>query len=106
MTTDTKPRFTNVEEIKKANAAAGRFWFSPDTIKAFAARVETRVYYAGDNRRLWVESTRNYDDSAREYKIAVFGVADADVSYLWAESVGILRFRTKRAAVECVEGLL
>jgi hypothetical protein len=114
MTTETKPRFTNIAEIRQANKNAGRFWFSPETVRAFASRVESRVYDGGagydypDGSRLWVESTKNYDDTAREYKIALFSVFTGDISYLNARAAKytILRFRTKTAAVQCIEGLL
>lgn len=69
--------FKNISEVKKANKTAGHYWFSPDTVKYFASRVETPViggFY-------WVESQRNYDGTAREYK-AVAASPDGDISYL------------------------
>ena len=115
MTTTTKPRFTNIAEIKRANTDAGMFWFSAETIKYFGSRVESRIYDPGahshdftEGTRLWVESTRNHDDTAREYRIARFNVASGDISYVSAQ-IGQhrgLRFCTKAAAVQCIEGML
>lgn len=114
MSTETKPRFTNIAEIKRANKNAGRYWFSVDTVRAFKSRVESRIYDGGashdypEGSRLWVESTTNYDDTAREYKLAIFDVATGDISYVSARAPKFttLRFRTKAAAVQALEGLL
>jgi hypothetical protein len=106
MTTETKPRFTNIAEIKRANKAAGFYWFSPSTVRTFASRVESRIFDNGRNERLWVESTTNYDDSAREYKIAVFTVDGSNISWLMTRDYAVLRFRTKNAALEALEGAL
>jgi hypothetical protein len=88
-------RYTNIGQIRRANKDAGRFWFSPDTIRQFASRVETRVYEWTDPRgsyedsdgwgecRLWIESTKGYDDDQpREYKIARFSVTSHDIGYV------------------------
>lgn len=114
MTTKTQPRFTNIVEIRRANKNAGFYWFSTDTVRAFDSRVVSRVYdgSAGmdypEGSRLWVESTRNYDNTAREYKLAIFDVATGDISYVSARIAHstILRFRTRKAAIEALEGLL
>jgi hypothetical protein len=103
-------RFTNIAEIKTANKNAGRFWFSPDTVRHFAARVESRVYDAGTNAdyplgsRLWVESTRTFNDG-REYKIARFNVETSDISYVHV-NYRTLQFGSKATAVKALEGLL
>lgn len=114
MSTETKPRFTNIADIKHANKNAGFYWFSPDTIRAFDSRHVSRIYDGGashgypEGSRLWVESTRNYNGTAREYKLAIFDIATGDISYVSAH-IGwsaILRFTTKAAAVQAIEGLL
>lgn len=114
MTMKTQPRFTNIAEIRRANKNAGFYWFSPDTIRAFDSRHVSRVYDGGasygypEGSRLWVESTRNHDDTGREYKLAIFDVATGDISYISARIAHstILRFRTKAAAIQAIEGLL
>lgn len=103
MTTETKPRFTNIAEIRRANKNADFHWFSPDTIRAFDSRHISRVYDGGASRdypegsRLWVESTRNYNDTACEYKLAIFDVATGNISYVSVRIAHstILRFRTR-----------
>lgn len=113
MTTKTQPRFTNIAEIRRANKNAGFCWFSPGTIRAFDSGHVSRIYDGGaghdypEGSRLWVESTRNYNDTAREYKLAIFDVATGDISYVSAIfRSAILRFRTRKAAIEALEGLL
>lgn len=97
--------FTNIADIKRANKDAGRYWFSPDTLRAFGSRVESRIYDTGRNTRVWVESTRNYDDSGREYKISEFDVATGDISYVSVE-YRTLRFDAKVDAVKFLESNL
>lgn len=69
--------YRNITEVKKANKALGRYWFSPDTVRFFKSRVETPII-AG---RYWVESTTTYNDEGREYKLARVG-DDGDISYV------------------------
>lgn len=84
---DKISRFTNIGDIRRANKKAGQFWFSPATVAAFAARVESRIYDAGVSEdhpagsRVWVESRRNFDGTIREYMIARFNVQTGDISY-------------------------
>jgi hypothetical protein len=88
-----EPRYTNISQIKAANKAAGRFWFSPDTIRFFQSRVESRVYTSRDGlTRLWVESTTNWDDSAREFKVSRFDTVSHDIEYVQTEDYDVFRF--------------
>ncbi|WP_457066972.1 hypothetical protein [Mycobacteroides abscessus] len=86
MSTKTS-RFTNIGDIRRANKKAGFFWFSPATITAFGARVESRIYDEGISKnypagsRVWVESRKNHDSTSREYLIARFNVETSDISY-------------------------
>lgn len=80
----TGPRYTNIAEITAANKAAGRFWFSADTIAFFNARVESRIYAnASGTKRFWVDSIQDkrhpMGPQPREYKIAAFTVATGDI---------------------------
>ena len=34
----------NITDIKRANKKAGKFFFSPDTMKFFGSRIESKVY--------------------------------------------------------------
>lgn len=98
-----EPRYTNITEIKKANTAAGRFWFSPKTIAFFDVKVESRVFDGGTSggypqgSRVWVESTRNCDDTGREYKIARFDVGSADIVWVSIDHAAI-RFGSRAEA--------
>lgn len=80
-------RFTNIGDIRRANKKAGQFWFSPATITAFCARVESRVYDEGisedypEGSRVWVESRKNHNSTSREHMIARFNVQTRDISY-------------------------
>lgn len=84
---DKTSRFTNIGDIRRANKKAGLFWFSPATITAHGVKVESRVYDEGvsddypEGSRLWVESRRNFDGTAREHLIARFNVQTGDISY-------------------------
>ena len=92
-----EPRYTNIAEIKKANTAAGRFWFSPATVRCFDGRVESRVYDDGRGHRLWVDSIQDHDrpggPAPREYKIARFETKTGEIDRPVNGS-----FRTKAAA--------
>lgn len=85
---DKTSRYTNIGDIRRANKRAGLFWFSPATITAFGAKVESRVYDEGFSddypagSRVWVDSRQNFDCTAREYLIARFNVATSDISHV------------------------
>lgn len=90
--------FRNITQIKAANKAAGKYWFSPDTIRHFASRVESPIM----SGRYWVESTRNADDSGREYKLCM-AHDDGDVEYVRKPGgVDIFRFATRVDAIDAL----
>lgn len=92
-----KPLYSNIAQIRKANADAGYYWFS-STLRFFDGKVESRVYDDGQGHRLWVDSIQDHDrpggPAPREYKIAVFDVETASINR--PEGVGY--FRTAREA--------
>lgn len=45
-----------VEQIVQANRDAGRFFFSPDTLRFFRSRVSSRTYTAPDGTTYFVTS--------------------------------------------------
>lgn len=102
------PRFTNIAEVKQANKSAGFYWYSPDTVRVFKPRVETRIYDAGtsvdypEGSRVWVESTTTYNGVGREYKIPRFNVATGDINYTSVD-YRTLVFSTKANAVKFLE---
>lgn len=94
--------YRNITEIKQANKAIGHYWFSPATVKHFASRVESPVMEG----RYWVESTRNADNSDREYKVCRvddhgvirYVANDKYEVYRFASRVEALDFMTEYAA--------
>ena len=72
---------TSVEQAYRANRSAGMHWGSPETLRFFAARVESPLI-AG---RYWVESTKNSEGLGREYRLAVFDPTDSDITYVLDE---------------------
>lgn len=86
--------YRNITEIKKANKAAGHYWFSTETVRHLAARVETPIIEG----RYWVESTQT-DDSGREYKLCAAS-DEGVVGYLHDDNRNILRFPTRTEAID------
>ena len=103
-------RFTNIAQIRDANNAAGYFWFSADTMRFFDSKVESRVFDAGvdgkypKGSRVWIESTRNYDDTGRDYKVARFDVATGDIGWVYVDSTHT--FESLAVATKVLEALL
>lgn len=70
-----------IEQIKLRNADAGKFFFSPDTLRFFSSRVSGTVYSAGKDRgQFFVTSERYNDSSPRMYTIRRFDQGTGDVS--------------------------
>jgi hypothetical protein len=71
-----------ITEVKRANKSAGRFWFSPETVKYLKSRVESTVFAD----RFWIESVQNTLDGQviepREYSIAEFDTDTGDISWV------------------------
>jgi hypothetical protein len=45
MTTETRPQYETVADVKRANHDAGQHWFDRDTMRFFASRVGSRLYH-------------------------------------------------------------
>ncbi|SKX81040.1 Uncharacterised protein [Mycobacteroides abscessus subsp. bolletii] len=109
---DKTSRFTNIGDIRRANKKAGMFWFSPATITAHGAKVESRVYDEGVTEdypagsRVWVESRRNYDGTAREHLIARFNVETSDISYVHIEYKTLVFGSSHHAEKHITENML
>lgn len=62
-----------IDEIMRANAQAGQFFFSPDTLRFFASRVSQRTYVAPDGTTYFVTSERfrsvAHGDGPRKYTV-------------------------------------
>ena len=87
--------YRNITEIKQANKAIGHYWFSPATIKHFASRVESPIMEG----RYWVESTRNSDNSDREYKLCRVD-DDGVIQYVTGDNHDTLRFASRVEALD------
>lgn len=59
-----------IAQIMAANAAAGRFFFSPDALRFFRSRVSDRTHLARDGRTFFVTSERG-PYGARRYTVRV-----------------------------------
>lgn len=53
--------FESMGDVKRANRAAGQYWFSPDTMRFFDCRLETTLRHGC----LFVSSERREGDSRR-----------------------------------------
>lgn len=64
-------RYRTVEDIKKANADAGQFYFSRDTMRFFASRVLGRVFVNDADPGAWFVTSEKgpHDDSLRRYTV-------------------------------------
>jgi hypothetical protein len=102
----TNSGYTTLGEIKRANAAAGYFWWSTTTVKTYRPKLESAIYVEQPREdypkgsRSWVESTRDYTGDSREYKLVRFNCENGDVSYIRDGDRNICRFPTRRAALD------
>lgn len=89
-------KFTTMADVKRANKAAGQFWFSPDTMRFFRGRIESELV-AGR----WFVSSEQYDDeSPRLYTVREVQ-PDASI-----ETIGDFQgYRTKAAARKAIDKL-
>jgi hypothetical protein len=60
--------FKTMQEVREANAAAGMFWFSPDTMRFFRCRVGSELFTRGA-RQFFVSSEQFSSDHPRLYTI-------------------------------------
>lgn len=93
--------FRNITQVKAANKAGGYFWFSPDTVRFFNSRVESRV----KGGHYWVESIQGDADWPRQYRIAI---VDDDGSIRWRADADHtpVEYRSKRAALTALDDLV
>jgi hypothetical protein len=87
--------FRNITEVKRANKAIGHHWFESDPTRNY--RRETALL----GGHYWVESSDNFDGTAREY-MAVATDANGGVSYLH----GAQRFATLAQARAIIDTII
>lgn len=97
--------YTTIGEIKRANRLAGKHWYSPNTVKLFRPKIESAIYVERPRddyphgTRSWVESTRNHDNTQREYKLVRFNVDTHDIAYIHDGNYNTYRYPTRREAL-------
>jgi len=72
--TKTKIRTKNIytiEDLKRANEEAGRYFFSPNTMRFFASRVLEGIWKVGDYVLFCTSEKKGFRDSSREYSVRV-----------------------------------
>jgi hypothetical protein len=58
--------FSNMNEVKQANKYLGHHFFSPDTMKFFASKIESELY---DNQCFITSEKKCFNDYNREYNV-------------------------------------
>ena len=87
----------DIDDIMMLNKSAGRFFFSPNTMRGFKTRVSPQVYQ-GSGGVYFVTSDLQYDGS-RAYTVRTFNPITADVRTMPnAEGVRPFSGLTKYAA--------
>lgn len=87
--------YWNIDEIKRANASRGHFFFSPDTMRFFRSRILSGVY----GGRYFVTSERFIaSDGSRPGRRYTVRVAADDGECDTAEPDGFQAFRSAKGA--------
>ena len=58
--------FNTIAEVKRANREAGFYFFSPDTMRFFASRIESGLY---KNQCFITSEKRCFSDDTRVFKV-------------------------------------
>lgn len=88
--------FKTINEIKQANKNAGKFWFSPDTLRFFKSKIHNKVY----GGRFFITSEQYDYNAPRLYTIRE---ASADGSI---DTVGKFQeYQTLNQAIEAAKDL-
>lgn len=70
-----------IQSIKNKNKAAGYFFFSRDTMKFFASKIESPLMYGGDTYGYFVTSEKTgFESKKRHYKVRQANLISGDVS--------------------------
>lgn len=71
----------HMDAIKEANALAGHYWFSPNTVKATKSRTHGDAIKGKGGLYFFVQSTANIDGTGREFRVAQFDTKNGHISY-------------------------
>lgn len=63
--------YKTIEDIKKANASLGNYFFSPSTMRFFGSRVGRNLWQLPDGSALFVTSEQFSNDTPRRYTIRI-----------------------------------
>lgn len=102
-------RYMTTADMAERNAAAGRFWFSPDTLRFFSGRVAQCGYLTGDGTKAYfVSSEANRHASTaqgrrRLYSVRVFDTATGEVDTFGEFQAYASRSGADRAARRAAE---
>lgn len=68
-----------ISDIKEANRKAGFYFFSRDTMKFFASRIDKQVYEGHEYCFFVTSEKKCFNDYRREYKVRRFNKSSGDV---------------------------
>lgn len=94
--TATMKRTWTMPEIRRANADAGLYFFSPGAMRFFRSRVHDRVYQ-GPGGVFFVTSEQGPDD-VRRYTVREFDPETARMTALGGDVDGFQRYATRSGA--------
>jgi len=84
-------------DVRHNNKASGRFWFSPETMRFFKSRVESRLL----KQRYFITSEQFGDDFPRLFTIRVYDPKTHQI-----DTVGKFQdYKTKQEAIDEVSNL-
>lgn len=91
----------SIDEIKRRNAKAGKFWFSPDTMRFFSSIVYDETFDLVDGGALFVTSERFSLEQKRQFTVRRFLPLTAGI-----DTVGdMMAFATKQEANRMAKAL-
>lgn len=91
-----------ITDIKAANAAAGFFFFSKDTMRFFSSKVESKVY-EGPGGVYFVTSEQMGEEGPRKYRVRRFEPETGRIVPPPGER--FMEYATKESARECAKAL-
>jgi len=88
------PQSWTIEDIREANARAGKFFFSPATMRFFRSRIGRKVYQTPEGARVAFVTSEQFDDqSPRLYSARSFNPETGET-----DGIGPFNKLTKREA--------
>jgi len=90
----------DIDDLKRAHAGTGGYFFSKDTMKFFASRVLEGIYRVGDHILFCTSEKKCFDDATREYSIRTMGPSG---SILPGKETYPTAYRAKTAAKKYAE---